>query len=194
MPGRNQRPQVGVVETVPEAQLFTGDAQPLDQFILYSALDQQARAGRTDLTAVGEYAFQDIGNRALEVGVGHDDMRRFAAQFEGHRGHVLRSRYHYCLAGGDRAGKGDVAHVGMFGQRLAGHLAITGDDIDDPWRHPDRFDDFADQQRGQRRILGRLDHRRVTAGQRRRQPARTMLIGTFHGRICPVTPIGTFSV
>ena len=66
-----------------------------------------------------------------------------------------------------RAGERDLVDVRVLDQRAAG-LAGAGDDVDHARRQVGLLADLGEQQRGQRRGLGRLEHDRVAGGQRRR--------------------------
>ena len=115
---------------------------------------------------------QDIGYRAIEVGVGQYHVRRFATEFQRHRGHVLRCGHHHVFTGLYRTGKGNVAHLGMFGERATRDIAVTGDDVHDPGWNASLFEDLDHQQRRHRRVFSRLDDRGIAAGECRAKPAR----------------------
>ena len=66
-----------------------------------------------------------------------------------------------------RAGEGDHRHVGVADERLARLLAVAVHDVDDARRHA-RLGEQLDEALGeQRRVLGRLEHDRVAADERR---------------------------
>ena len=71
------------------------------------------------------------------------------------------------LADLGRAGERDLVDVRVPDERLAG-LAGAGDDVDDARRQVGLLADLREQQRGQRRGLGRLEHDGVAARQRGR--------------------------
>ena len=60
------------------------------------------------------------GQGRVEVGIGKDDLRGFAAQLQRHRHHVLCRRSLHQRAGGDRAGEGDMLHPRMARKRRSG--------------------------------------------------------------------------
>ena len=64
------------------------------------------------------------------------------------------------------AGEGDLVDVRVLDERLAGR-AGAGDDVDDARRQVGLLADLGEQQRGERRGLGRLQDDGVAAGQRR---------------------------
>ena len=106
------------------------------------------------------------GDGGGEVGVGEDDVRGLAAEFEREPLQVAGRRPDDGLPGCDRTGEGDLVDVGMGSQRCSG-LGAAGDDVDDPRRDP-RFEaEFAEPQRAERRLLGRLQDERAPGGEDR---------------------------
>ena len=68
----------------------------------------------------------------------------------------------------------------MLGERGAGRLAKTGDDVDDAVRESGFLNEFAETQRRKRRLFGGLEHDRAARRQRRRE-----LPGRHHQREVP---------
>ena len=93
-----------------------------------------------------------------------------------------------------RAGEGDLVDARMIDQRRPG-LAVAGEDVDDPGRNPGLERQLAEPQRGERRLLGRLEHRPCS-----RPPApgasfhAAISSGKFQGMICAHTPTGSLRV
>ena len=85
---------------------------------------------------------------------------------------MLGGGVHHRLAGGHRAGEGDVIDARVRHQRRAGGGAGAGDHVADTGRQAGLQQQFGQHQRRQRRLLGRLDDHRAACGQRRRQAAR----------------------
>ena len=73
------------------------------------------------------------------------------------------------LADFGRAGEGHLVDVGMGGDGRASGFAETGDNVDDAVREADLGDELAQSQRGQRRLLGRLEDAGAANGERRCQ-------------------------
>ena len=71
------------------------------------------------------------------------------------------------LADRGRAGEGDLVDLGAHQRRT--RRAVAGDDVHHAVGQLRLLADLGQQQRGQRRRLGRLQNRRVPAGQRRRE-------------------------
>ena len=130
-------------------------------------LHQQAGAGAADVALVEEDAVDDALDGLVDGRVVEDDVGGLAAELEGDplvgAGHGLGDR----AADLGRAGEGDLVDVRVRDERPAG-LAGAGDDVDDAGRQVGLLADLGEQQRGQRRGLGRLEHDRVAGGERRR--------------------------
>ena len=103
----------------------------------------------------------------IEVSVGPDDVRGFAAQLHNHRLDLLSRQRRHRLAATGAAGEADHTHVGVADQRRAGGGAVAGDDIDHA-RGQDLclLQDPHQRQRRAARVFGGLDHRRVACRQR----------------------------
>ena len=67
---------------------------------------------------------------AVEVGVGENELRRFAAEFERHRRDMAGRRRLHQRADGDRAGEGEMPDAGMGGERRARLFAEARHDIE----------------------------------------------------------------
>ena len=130
------------------------------------SFDQHAAAGRAGLAAVLDDRVDQHRQRRLEIGIGEDDLRRLAAEL--HRDAAIVDARppagSPCRCG--RAGEGDVVDQRMRRKRRAGIAAIAGDDIEHAGRKAGFQRQFGDADRGQRGVLGRLDHQRVAHGKR----------------------------
>ena len=103
----------------------------------------------------------------VQVGVGEDDVRALAAQLERDALQRVGRGLLDDLGRVDVPGEGDLVDVGMRDQGRAGGLAEAVDDVDDAGREAGFEGQLGDAQGGQRRLLGRLHHDRVAAGQGR---------------------------
>jgi hypothetical protein len=56
-----------------------------DHPVVDAALDEDARGGRAGLAGVLDAGADEEGQRAVEVGVVEDDLRRLAAELQRHR-------------------------------------------------------------------------------------------------------------
>ena len=156
------------IEAVADADRLAEFRQPLNEFIVNAALDEQPRAGDADLAGVGVDAHRRARHRHVEIGVGEDDVRRLAAEFELTRASMLPAEAWTILRPvSSRAGEGERSTSGMLGQRGAGFCAVAGDDVDDAVGMPASSKQLRDAQRRQRRVFGRLEHGRAAGRQRR---------------------------
>ncbi len=84
----------------------------LDELVVNLVLDEQPAAGAAALALVEEQAEVRAFDGGVEVGVGEDDVRALAAQFQADALQVAACRrLHDDLAGGVFAGEGDLVDV-----------------------------------------------------------------------------------
>ena len=98
-----------------------------------------------------------------------NDVGRFAAQFERNFLQIAGSGLQDQLADFRRTGEGDFVHVGMRRQRGAGRFAVARHDVHHAVGNAGFLNQFAQQKRGERSLLGGLQHDRAARGQRRAQ-------------------------
>ena len=140
----------------------------LDQARPDRRVRQHARARVAGLALVVEDAPGDRFRSGVEIGVGHDDMRRFSAAFESDALHVAYARVdHHQLADFGRAGEGDHVDVGMERQRLARLLAETRHDVEDAVGQSGFLGERPEEERCERRLLGGLQDHRIAGDERR---------------------------
>ena len=131
-------------------------------------VQEHARAGRAALALAGEaHGIDDAVDRPVLVGVGIDDRRALAAEFQRHRHDALCRRAHHDLADLGRASEGELADVGVVEQRSTHFLSVAGQQVENA-RRQELLADLGQQQHAERRILGRLHHHGVARAQRRR--------------------------
>ena len=170
--GRVDRADVGVlVHRVAEAQTAHPLPQLRDHLVAHAFLDQQPRPRAAHVALVEEDSVDDPLDRLVERGVLEHDVRRLAAQLEGQARVRARQRGLDVPSHRGRPGERDLvdsipAHPAD--ERGAGG-AVAGQD-----RHHARgkvrlLADLGQEQRGQRRRLGRLEDRDVPARQRGRE-------------------------
>ena len=131
-------------------------------------LHEQPRAGAADVALVEEDPLDDALDGLVDRGVLEDDVGRLAAELEREADVAARQRGLDVLADGGRAGEGDLVDALGAHQRGA-RRAVAGEDRDDAGRQLGLLADLGQQQRGQRRGLGRLEDRGVAAGERGRE-------------------------
>jgi hypothetical protein len=136
-----------------------------------SSVDEESRSRAARLTLPGEvHAAQRAVDREIQIGVGEHDDRVLAAELERDGLDDLRRGARLDpSADRRRADERQSPDARMHGQRVAGLGAVAGDDLDEPGGQ-DRVDQLLQPQRGQRRVLGRLEDHRVAGDQRRAEP------------------------
>ena len=125
------------------------------------------------------------GRGLVDVDVGQDDDRRFAAELQRHPLQRVGRGAVDDLADLGRAGEGDLVDVGMADQPVAGGLAKAGDDVEHAGREAGLGDQVGEAQRGQRGLLGGLQDDRAAGGERRRD-----LLHRHHQREVPRHDLG----
>ncbi len=164
---RVDRADVGVlVERVADAQGRQPPLQLLDHVLVDRLLDEQPRARAADVALVEVDPVDDPLDRLVERRVVEDHVRRLAAELERQllagAGELALDR----LADLGRAGEGDLVDVALD-ERGAG-AAVAGDDVDDAGRQLGLAEDVAEEERRERRRLGRLEHDGVPGRERGR--------------------------
>ena len=165
---RDQRPHVDArVQAVAEFHGI-GDAGDVRHHIVEMlALHIQARPCAAHLALIEENRAGGAGGGAWQVGIGHDDGWRLAAQFEGDPGHRVHGNLADLLAHGGGAGKGQLIHQRVVGQCGAGGDARAGDHIEHAFGITGFQYQLRQLQCGQWRFIGRLEHHGATGGQGR---------------------------
>ena len=121
----------------------------------------------------------DVGSQ-INVGVGANNQRRFAAQFHGD---IFQARCgglrHYFFAGGHAAGEGDFGNIGVLTQRRS-HTVIAQHHVEHTIRQAGFGEDFRQLERAQGRDFAGFEHHGIAGGQRRR--------GFPHGNLNRIIP------
>ncbi len=165
----DQRAEVGrgILRTA-ELQGFRAGLQTLDERVEDRTLNVDALGAEADLSAIGEARAHHALDRLVEIGVGEHERGILAAEFERHLPDAERRLAHDRLARAGLAGEGDAVDERMLGEELAGRVGPEAmNDVVDAFRDAGRIHHLAEQGRGERRLLGRLDDDRVAAGERR---------------------------
>jgi hypothetical protein len=100
----------------------------VDDLVDPRALDEQPRAGAARLALVEEHRIACRRDRALEVGVGEDDVRRLATQLQRDTLEVAGRLDNDLTPHLRRARERDLVHVRMACERGAGGLTEAGHD------------------------------------------------------------------
>src|SRR3954470_3791031 len=153
-----------LVERVADAQRREPALQLVDDRLVDRFLDEQARAGAAHMALVEVDAVDDALDRLVERGVVEDDVRSLAAELE-----------RQLLAGPGQLALNRLPDLGRAGERdlvdaAGGHdrgarAPVAGDDVDDAGRKLGLPQHIAEEQRRERRRLGRLENDRVPGGQ-----------------------------
>src|SRR3712207_3083486 len=157
-----------LVERVAEAQLLHALPQLGLDLLDDALLHEQSRARAADAALVEEDALHDALDRLVDRGALEDDVGRLAAVPEREADVAARQGRLDVLADRGGAGEGDLVDALGAHERGAG-AAVAGQDRDDAGRQLGLLADLGEQQRGQRRGLGRLEDGRVAARQRGRE-------------------------
>ncbi len=165
---RDLRALLGVgIERVAEPSRVGLGSQPLDELAVNPLLNKQPAAGGAALAAVEIDGVERARDSRVEVGVGEDDVRAFAAEFEGRAFERLSGLALDDLGGVDVAGEGDLVDVRVPDECRAGGFTKAVEQVDHARRESRLDGQFADAERRQGRLLGGLHHDRVAAGERR---------------------------
>ncbi|MNG93219.1 hypothetical protein D3C79_521760 [compost metagenome] len=129
------------------------------------AVHIQPRACAAHLALVEEDRRGRTGCGFLQVGVGHDDGRRLAAQFQGDAGHVVHGRLADQLADLGGAGEGQFVYAGVAAERGAGVQAGTGNHVEHAGWVAGLVDQLGQLEHAQWGFIGRLEHHGAAGGQ-----------------------------
>ena len=144
---------------------------PSHETVVDRALHQEPAACRAGLAGVLHDGLQDERGGALQVGIVEHDLRGLAAKFEHDLQRPVGGRLLDQRADFGAAGEGDEVDVAVGGQRGAGFLAEAGDDVE---RAIGQAGLPASSPKGSgvmQASSGRLQHRGVAHGERRRDRA-----------------------
>ena len=140
----------------------------LDELVINLLLHKHARPGNANLPRQKTKSSNRRGKRLFNIGVCENDVRGFSAQFQRDPLQVSCRCLQNQAADIRRARKRHFVDSRMRSNGRTCCLTKAGDDIDDAGRHTCLEDQFAQPYRRERRLFGRLQDRRVSASQRRR--------------------------
>ena len=147
---------------------------------MHLLLDEEARPGAAHLSGTEEHAEEGPLHGGIEIGVAEDNVGRLAPELEGDALQCARRLAVNLLPHLGRAGEGDLVDQGMVDERAAGRRSEAGDDVDYAGRNPGFEQELPQTERGERRLLGGLQHGGVAAGKCGRE-----LPGTHEEREVP---------
>jgi hypothetical protein len=145
--------------------------------VVDAGLDEQPGTGRARLAGVLQDRFGDEIGCSWQVGVGEDDLRRLATQFE-HRGYYP-FRGGVCDLGSDVRGADESNRIdaGMRGELSTGFGPDSRYYVEHPNRQTSLRRDVRDFDCGARSFVGGLENDGVAGGEGRRDGTRHELHG-----------------
>jgi hypothetical protein len=97
-------------------------------------VQQKPRAGDAGLALIVEDGEGGAADGSREEGIVENDVGAFAAQLELNALQIARGGLHDFAAHCGRPGEADLIDAPVFGEILAGGLAVARHDVDDPRR------------------------------------------------------------
>ena len=169
----DQRP-LGDPGAFARADCERGDAvgEAVREFVVDAGLDVEAVGADAGLPGVAELGGERAFDRGVEVRVVEDDEGGVAAEFERELLHRRRALRHEQAPDLGRAGEREFAHRRIGAQLAADRGRLAGDHVEHPGRQAGLLGQRGQRQGAERRLFGRLDHRRAAGGERRRNLAR----------------------
>ena len=158
----DNRPHVDAfVQRIAQTQAIHPAFQLVVEALRHALLHQQAGACAADLALIEPDRIDQPFNRRVEIGVIKDDVGGFATQLlrQGFAG--ARRGLADGLANRGGAGEGHLVHAGMGDEGGTG-FAVTRDDVQHTLGQASLTADFGEQEGGQGRVFGRLQHDGVT--------------------------------
>ena len=128
--------------------------------------DDHPRDRRADLPRHQSSGLRERLGGGAEVSVVEHDARRLAAELQRVAGDPLAADRCDPATSRGGPGEGDLVDPRIAHQRLR-HLAVGGDDVDDPGRQADVLGHLGEHVARQRRLRRHLDHDRAAGDQRR---------------------------
>ncbi len=157
----------GAVERVAQLAILASFGKLFDHLVVDRLLNQQPAARAAALALIQEQPEHGPFDGRIEVGVGEDDVRALAAKLESHALERIGRILHDQLAGRGLTREGNLVDALVAYQRGASRLAEAGDDVDHTRGIACFQCQFAHPQRGERGLLGRLEHDGTACRQRR---------------------------
>src|SRR5581483_10430286 len=147
-------------------QLLRARNQFLHELVVDLTFDEKTRTGVTAFAFSVEDAIQGSFHRTVHVGVGKDDVRRFATEFERYTLYSVGGAAHDFFPDGGRSCKCDFVDGRMLHNRLTG-CRSTGDDVEHAFRNACLDRELSEAQRRQWSLFRGLEYHRIATGQRR---------------------------
>ena len=158
LPAVGQRAHLGRgLERVAEHDLARPRGDPLDQLVVDVLVHDQPGAGHARLPRGREDAGDHAVGGGLEVGVREHDLGRLAAELERDAREVAGGALGDVDAGLGRAREGDLVDAGVAHERAPDGGPVAGDDVEHAVRDARLGDQLGELERGDRRVVARLD-------------------------------------
>lgn len=142
--------------------------EALNELVVDTLLDQQARTGTAALAVVVEDTKVGPGDGVINVGIVEDNVGGLATELEGDLLQVgLGGGLEDHTANKGRTGEGNLVNVHVGRDGSTGGATETGDDVDDTGGEAGLDDEVASIQTGERSLLGGLDDDGVTGSDSR---------------------------
>jgi ParB family chromosome partitioning protein len=157
-----------VCEPLRDAHGGHGIGEPIGESARDRLVDEEAVGGCARLTAVAHLRCHRAGDRHVDVSVLEDDERRVAAELHRRADDTRRTQLEEPTADRRRAGERELAHACVAQDRFHERRRLVGaHDVHHALGHAGLVQQARDRDRGQRRLLSRLDHDRAAGGERR---------------------------
>ena len=164
---RDERSGLGIrVERAAQADALRAVDHRVDELVVQAVLDDEPRAGRTDLARVEEHRRERVVDRGLEVRVGEDDVRVLAAEFQRDALDRAGGGGHDVASGDQAAGERDQVDIGVLRERSTDLRSGPEHEVGDAGGHARLRQRPHEHDRGGRGQLARLEHEGVARGQR----------------------------
>ena len=166
---RHQRADLGRrIERIANTRLERRGLERVNKRVGRASLDEHARARRAALPCVAEACLHRLARGLGDVRICENDVRALAAELERNALDVVRAELEQLGAGRGLTGKRNLVDAGMRGNAFAERCAGAGEDVEYARGHAGLDRDFAEHQRRQRRVAGRLENHRTSGCKCRR--------------------------
>src|SRR6185369_5809892 len=133
-------------ERVADHDLRSAVDQAVDEFVVDLAGDEDPAAGSAHLPLVGEDPDRDAIGGGVEVGVGEDDLRALAAEFESDGTEAVGRRRRHDAPGLGAASERNLVDSRVLDKQVAGGDTATGKDAEGAGRQARALDQLREEQ------------------------------------------------
>ena len=167
----DQRAEVNVFrQTITHGHAIDPVGKFLTEFIHHFLVNENPVGADTGLAAAPELVGDQVISSGIQVRIVKDNKRCITTQLQGQLLHLICRIQYQLAAHFGRAGEAEHGHVGAFAKHLADHTGLAHNQVDHAVWQVDVFVHQREQRNHrQRRLTGRLDHRRAPGRQGGRQ-------------------------